>query len=172
MNERRPSIPEFEVRGREDFPQRKGGRAPDRTVYMRLVDAMGDGCLRFPVADCDGRKRLAGRLRSAMNKLDMPVTISADVDGVWMRRREAGKKARKGKPRRDPSGDGGPKLTDDEVREVRRRRAGGDALAAIGRAAGVSSRTVRRILERKAYKHVPDLPGGVPAHHMSEDAGW
>jgi len=99
----------------------------------------------FPVADCDDRKRLAGRLRNAINKLDVPVTISAGVDGVWMRRREAGKKARKGKPRRNPSGDGRPKLTDDEVREVRRRRAGDDALAAIGRAAGVSSCTVRRI---------------------------
>ncbi len=106
-----------------------------------------------------------------MNKLDVPVTIFASGDGVWMKRREVGKKAWKGKPRRNPLGDGRRKLTDDGVREVRRKGATGEALAVIGRAAGVSPRTLRRILERKAYRNVPASPEDVLVRDKSEDAG-
>ena len=68
MDSQRKAVPEFEVRGRKEFPAHRRGRTPDRTAYLRLIDAMGDGCVRFPVADQADRKKLAGRLRNAMTQ--------------------------------------------------------------------------------------------------------
>lgn len=48
------------------------------------------------------------------------------------------------------------KLTDDDVREIRRLRAAGVKLAAIGRRFGIGTSNVSDIANRKTWRHLPD----------------
>jgi hypothetical protein len=48
------------------------------------------------------------------------------------------------------------KLTEDKVRDIRRRRALGESVSSISRALGVSRKTINSILSRKWWKHVHD----------------
>ena len=46
------------------------------------------------------------------------------------------------------------KLTEDDVREIRKRAAAGEGCTALGRAFGVHEKTIRNIRDKKKWRHV------------------
>jgi hypothetical protein len=47
------------------------------------------------------------------------------------------------------------KLTEDDVREIRRRRATGESFASLAEAFGIANRNIQAVVYRRSWRHVP-----------------
>lgn len=123
-----------------------------RVAYQHFVGPIPEGM--FVCHKCD--------VRACVNPEHLFVGTHADNMRDMCAKGRAGHHTAPDKKARGTT-NGSAKLTDSDVREIRRRRAAGQSLRSIGRAFGVSHKTVGLIVTGRAWKHVDARIGATEA---------
>lgn len=130
---------------------RPGGTAPKRLAH-RLSYAAAKGTIPEGMCvlhRCDN----PACVRPAHLFLGTKADNARDMDAKG-RRRVSLHPENLGPPKRGAAHHAA-KLTEERVREIRRRRAGGDAIRALAREYGVDRATIQAVVKRESWRHVP-----------------
>lgn len=124
-----------------DHPDWKGTAASYSAMHKRIYRARGkaDHCIRESMGGCAGRfewANISGDYNDIWDYMQLCRAHHDEYDGVQEKRR--GERSR-------------AKLTDDAVREIRRRRGVGESVASLALAFDVDRSAVYRIMKGKSW---------------------
>lgn len=156
----------------ENFLADMGSR-PDGMTLDRYPDNDGNyepGNVRWATPEQQGRNRSSNRVLEFQGK-SMTLTEWAELygitkhllwsrlDGGWEMAEALTAPPDRARPRGAGMGHSQTHLTDDNVREIRRRRATGERATDIGKDFGISGPNVIQIARRVTWRHVLDDDG-------------